>query len=202
MARGSRRSQGKLSPVREFFEKTLPQRFEEVKEKLSEAQRSVRIGVGFRLLGQDGGEYHIRFDEGKLTVGTGIPEDLDLRLTQPWQHWWATLNGEGGLADPTFQIYSRDFTKLSPLLAQRIQAIKGTIRFGIFQGEEEIWWLLAQFGPNPPQEPQTRVTLMESDARLIRTGALTPQQAFMSGKIRIVGDMNLAMLVGSLTMIR
>lgn len=190
------------TPVQEFFEKTLPQRFAEVRGRLSDAQKGVRISLGFRLLGEGGGEYHIRFSQGELTIGKGLPEDLDLRITQPWEHWWATLKGEGGLMDPSFQIYNQDLTRLSPLLAQRIQAIRGTIRFGIFMGEEEIWWLLAQFGANPPEEPQTRVTLQESDARLIRSGTLNPQQAFMSGKIRIVGDMNLAMLVGSLSMIR
>lgn len=198
-----RKSKRSLSPVQEFFEKTLPTRFEEVKDRLTEEQKKVRIAMGFRLLGEGGGEYTIRLEGGRLIVEPFVPPTgVDLRVTQPWDHFLATIRGEGGLGDPAFQIYNRDPARLSPLLAQRIQAIRGTIRFGVLVGEEENWWLLAQFGDNAPEEPQTRVTIAETDARLIRSGALNPQQAFMAGKIRIVGDMNLALQVGSLTMIR
>ncbi len=59
-----------------------------------------------------------------------------------------------------------------------------------------------KFGSEAPEEPQTVVKVEEEAAKLIRAGTLTPQQAFMSGKMRIEGDMNLALQVGSLTMIR
>jgi hypothetical protein len=198
-----RRSPKSHSPVKEFFEKTLPARFAEVRDRLTEDQKKVRISLGFRLLGKGGGEYSLRMEGGELTIHPSIPaEGVDLRITQPWEHFLATLQGEGGLGDPTLRMYNQDPTRLSPLLAQRIQAIRGTIRFSVLVGEEENWWLLAQFGDNAPEEPQTRVTIAEADARLLRSGSLNPQQAFMAGKIRILGDMNLALQVGSLTMIR
>jgi len=197
------RKKGKtLSPVENFFENELPARFREIKEKLTPEQKGVEVILAFQLSGEGGGEYEVEYSKGDLSIRKGISGKADMTYIQPWEYWWKGMQGEAGLLDPSMRAISQDFTRLSPLLAKRVKEIRGTIRFEIYEGEKICWWVVIKFSPQAGDTPQTTVRLDEETARTLREGKLTHQQAFMAGKIRIEGDMNLALQVGSLSMIR
>jgi putative sterol carrier protein len=48
------------------------------------------------------------------------------------------------------------------------------------------------------ENPKLTVTMAVPDWRAINAGTLNPQMAFMSGKLKIAGDMSLAMKLGTI----
>lgn len=48
------------------------------------------------------------------------------------------------------------------------------------------------------QTPKLTITMAVPDWRAINAGTLNPQMAFMSGKLKIAGDMSLAMKLGTI----
>jgi putative sterol carrier protein len=58
-----------------------------------------------------------------------------------------------------------------------------------------------KLGPGPiPEQPTTTVSIASADADAMDRGELDPMQAFMSGKLRVAGDMGLMMQMQAIQM--
>lgn len=185
-----------------FFEEQVPAHFAQVKDQLTEAQQAIDIKVGVALHGDDGGAWTLHYAGGELEVSVGLADDCQVQLEQHVDYWREAVAGEGGLGlmddfDPT----RVDLDRLKPELADRVRQIRGTLQVRVVDGDEETFDLVVRFGPDAPDEPTTTIEMQAEDAAALRAGTLQPQQAFMGGRVRITGDMNLAMQVGSLPML-
>ena len=82
--------------------------------------------------------------------------------------------------------------KLTSNRIQNLHGLDGSLRFEL-RGSAPLV-LTAHFGEGPaPDEPSCSISV-DSDAYAeLRSGALPPQDAFMSGKIQVEGDMQMAM---------
>ena len=80
-------------------------------------------------------------------------------------------------------------------------ALDGMIRIRVTGGEAGDWSTGFKLGPGEvPGEPTTDIEISAEDARAMQEGTLDPMQAFMSGKIRVTGDMALMMQMQAVMM--
>ena len=70
-----------------------------------------------------------------------------------------------------------------------------------YEGDSGDWATGFKLGPGPiPEQPTTEIEISAEDARAMQEGSLDPMQAFMSGKIRVTGDMALMMQMQAVLM--
>jgi putative sterol carrier protein len=81
------------------------------------------------------------------------------------------------------------------LTRKRIESLgqlQGAVRFAVTG--DDGFDLITHFGPDPvPEQPAASIAVDADAYRELRSGALEPAAAFMSGKIRVEGDLQLAM---------
>ena len=91
----------------------------------------------------------------------------------------------------------------NPDQAAKIKDINAVIQF-VLTGEGGGEYVLDLEGGNivtkkeKAESPKLSVTMAVPDWREINAGRLNPQMAFMSGKLKISGDMSLAMKLGTI----
>jgi len=85
-----------------------------------------------------------------------------------------------------------------PIFAlSRMRETDGTMQMRITDEEKGDWVLTIQFGSEFKEEPDATISIPAEDVDAIQSGELNPQEAFMSGKISIDGDMGLVMQMGT-----
>ena len=142
----------------------------------------------------EGDSYFMNIDAGRMNSGDKAAHPPFLTLLQSRAAYerlaaeagdsaMALLGGLSGLAGEM---------KLTQQRIDNLSDVKGLLRF-IVTGESGFE-LLTHFGTDPiPDEPATTITIDTDAYRDLRSGELNPQDAFMNGRIKIEGDMQMAM---------
>jgi hypothetical protein len=185
----------------EFFEQTIPDLFDRARERITDAQRAVAAAFGFRVVGDDGGAWTIRFANGDLRIEQGIGDDCLVVVEQPTDAWHTGWREAGGAGEDPIGALVAEPERIKPEWLDKVRQVHGTLRATLVDGDESIWEITVRFGRGPV-EPQTTVIVPLAAADEIRTGRMQPQQAMMSGRLKIRGDMNLAMQAAALAMLR
>ncbi len=185
----------------EFFETEIPAQFAAHKDSLTDEQKSVDFKVSVGLEGDGGGEWTVAFSGGDLSVGQGLAGDADVTVLSTVDNFSEALDGATGFGLAELDAETFDPSRVKPAVADRVKQIKGTLKIGMFAGTDELMGARIKFGADAPDDPTCTIAVQEEDAEMIASGKMLPQQAFMAGKIRIEGDMNLAMQVGTLQML-
>lgn len=94
------------------------------------------------------------------------------------------------------------FTK-SPEAQNKLKGVAAAFQFVITGDGGGDWQLLVNNGgldvkAGKHEKPNCTITMARTDWGQIQTGKLDPQAAFMAGKIKFQGDMNLIMKLGAL----
>lgn len=189
-----------------FFIDWLPAEFEKVFGKTGTSTTGTNdLTVRVRLDGDGGGTWELTLRSGHLEVTPqGGEAEPDVLVVQTVQDWKAIAVGEEGaqdLAPP--QASPMDILFLDPSARQALKNAKGTFRFEVTGYNGRTWSLNVKLGPQPmAQTPNAVISVdAESYAKLL-SRQLNPAEAFFTGKVKLTGDVALAMQLGTSMMPR
>lgn len=185
--------------ARDFFTLQVP---EEWNRRLAEEEarsgdrvaklRAAAFDLEVRVDGDEGGHFHLRVDEGLMSSRPDASNEPLVILSLAAGEFrrlaaevgpspMALLGGIGG---------EKDFALTGARVAA-LRELRGTLRLEVTG--DDPWGLLVHFGPGPVPQPATTIQIGSEEYRGIREGSLDLQGAFMTGKLILDGDMDLAL---------
>ncbi len=197
-----------LAPT-DFLESWFPEAF--AAAELPPEAREVDVKLGIQLHGDEGGEWIYHMQRGALHVLPGSRDEAGFSYVQSVVDWRAALWGQGGgpMGKAAAQLFrpgsapeaAQQMPGVAPLAAlEELSKLEGLIQL-VVGTEADLWSVGLKFGPGEiPTDPTTKVSISSEDAAAMETGELDPMTAFMSGKIRVEGDMTLMMQMQAIAM--
>jgi putative sterol carrier protein len=191
---------------RSFYTERIPRQWNralEAKGEAGEAERRVYEGMAavdatLRVIveGDDGGTFHLNIVGGRMSPGQEAAHPPFLTLVHDRAAFEAlereagdsALGFLGGLAGLAGAIH------LTRERLANLAGMKGALYFELTG--EGGFSLLTHFGDGPipaPEEARCRISVDADAYRDLRSGQANPHDAFLSGKIHVEGDMQMAM---------
>ncbi len=195
-----------------FLETWYPQAFAAADAPAGAEKLDLRLGI--HLSGAGGGEWIFHIAGGELAVLPGSRDEAAFTFVQSVEDWQAGLwTGGGGaigkgaaaLFRPGAAAATASGTGLAatPSLEAlaELEKLDGLLRMVVTEGAGGDWSVGFKLGPGAiPEAATTTVSITSADALAMETGELDPMQAFMSGRIRVEGDMTLMMQMQAIQM--
>ena len=197
--------------ARRFLEDFVPGAFAE----LTGGRRlpGTDLELGFVLLGAGGGEWVYRVRDGALEEVRAGRNDATLTVIQSVDDWRGALwEGRGGIFGRTVTslLSGAAVGRLREAARERapsfealepIRALEGLVRVVLAGDLGGDWSLEIKLGPGAiPDEPSATLTIEAEDAAAIERGELDALQAFMAGRIEVMGDMTLVLQMQAVLM--
>jgi hypothetical protein len=189
---------------RAFFTERLPAQFEaalreqeraaEAASRVLEGMRAVHATIRVDVRGEGGGTFFLNVSAGRMTPGESPLHAPFLTLVQERASFDRFVAEVGGSALGFLGALSglAQELRLTQARIDLLAGIAGTVHFEV-RGAEGFA-LLTHFGPGEPAATATTSIRVDRDAYLdLRAGRLNPQDAFLSGRIQLEGDLQLAM---------
>jgi putative sterol carrier protein len=189
---------------RSFFTQKMPQDWNralvEQERAVAEARRvldgmrAVDATIRVEVRGKGGGTFFLNVAAGRMEAGDApchppfmtVVQDrasFERLAAEAGDSAMAMLGGLTGLAGGM---------KLTRGRLDNLDAVKGSLLFEVTGTQG--FRVLTHFGPGAvPERPDTTLSVDPDAYRDLRSGLLDPQTAFMSGKIKVAGNMQLAM---------
>ncbi len=192
---------------REFYSEKIPEQFNrsfeqqgELARTDTEAQRIFEemsgVTTSIRILvdGEGGGDFALDIRDGRMTAADSCAmdpfvtirhdvKDLESLIRESGDSALGFLGGLAGLAGEMRLTRSR---------IENLDGLQGTARLELTGGTG--FRVDTHFGNAPlPNEPHCTIRVDDDVYRDLRTGSIPAQEAFMTGKIAIEGDMQMAM---------
>jgi len=197
-----------ISP-QEFIEQYVPKAFAEAELPSELQQGEAKLGVLLR--GDGGGKWLLHLDGGSLSIAAGTHDGASMTIVQSVEDWRGALwEGRGGAIGKQATAIFRPGQQASastgapaPTLAsiKQLETLDGLLQMVVTGGEGGDWAVGMRLGPGEvPEEPTCTVSISAADAAEMEAGTLDPMQAFMSGRIQVVGDMTLMMQMQAIQM--
>jgi hypothetical protein len=174
----------------QFFQELLPMGFA-AQQQAGEA-RPGDITLQYRLAGDGGGTWVVEIRDGRMHSRQGEAE-AHLVFTLSVDQWREAVLGRNGAALPLILPAQRPGR---PDNSGRAKALKGTLALELGR-EGEPFKVELSFNGAPA--PRTVMKMKLADYLDMQTGKLNGQEAFMTGKLRVEGDMAFLMQVAALT---
>jgi hypothetical protein len=188
-------------PPAELLEKYLPAAFAAAPRPEQVAGMTLALGV--RLVGEGGGEWVLDLSDGDVRVRAGSRAETSFSYVQTVEDWRGALwEGRGAAvgrgAAALFRPGAPELEAAAGLVGAEIPAViaalgslRGLVRVVVTDPGGD-WRVDLQLGPGEiPSQPTTEMSVSAEDANRMATGELQPIEAFMAGRIRVLGDMGL-----------
>lgn len=154
------------------------------------------------ITGDAGGTWAVGFVGGRLAIEQGPASTAPLQVTSSIEDFRAFLAGEirdavkAKAGSKAAGLDAKQAAKLFRVTskAEQIKQYTGDLQLVVENGPK-THKLTLTFGGNAPkpEAPVTTISISLADFLALVGGELNPQAAFFAGKIRLDGDMNLAM---------
>jgi hypothetical protein len=176
----------------QFFEQLLPTGFAAQVASGATVPRG-EFTMQYRLTGEGGGEWHVTIADGRMTArrGTG---DANLGFTVSVDEWRDAVLGRNGASLALLLPQSRPGR---PDNSARAKQLRGTMALELAREAGEPYRVTMTF--NGAETPRTVMKMKLADYVAMQEGRLNGQEAFMTGKMRVEGDVGFLMQLAALT---
>lgn len=193
-----------MTDPRTFYTRTIPNQFNAVlaaeegrgpeASQLYENLCAVNATIRVDITGDGGGTFFLNIDAGRMEPGEAAAQPPFLTMVQDRASFDALVAevGEsatallGGLSGLTGGMH------LTRGRVENLAGLDGSV--GLSVEGESGFHIVSHFGSSPmPPEPAATIRIDADVYGKLRSGELSPPSAFMEGKIRVDGDMQLAM---------
>jgi SCP-2 sterol transfer family len=175
----------------QFFEQLLPAGFAAQRE--SGAAVPQDFSMQYHVTGDGGGDWHVTIKDGAMTTKKGTDEAV-LTFTLSIGDFLDAILSRNGAAPAILLPASRPGR---PDNSGRAKMLKGTIAQELARESGDPFKLEMTF--NGAATPRTVLKMKLADFVAMQEGKLNGQEAFMTGRLRIEGDMAFMMQVAALT---
>lgn len=192
-------------PPGDFLEGYLPAAL--AKAAAPERAAAVSLQLGVQLDGEGGGEWVLDWCEGHARVRPGSRAETAFSYVQSVDDWRGALwEGRGGAvgrgAAALFRPGAPEVAAAAGLVGDRIPAtlealgaLRGLLRVVVTEPAGD-WRVGVQLGPGEiPRAATTELCVSAADANEMAAGTLKPMEAFMAGRIRVIGDLTLMLQI-------
>ena len=196
-------SDAKTDP-RAFYEQVLPRDFNrlldeqaalgEAGREVLESMRAVNGSLCVEITGEGGAHYALNVENGRMTTSDSPRHPPFLTLIQDRAAFEKLANEAGGSVSAMLGALAglRGDIRLTRKRMIDLEAVDGLIRYEVTGDAGFV--VLSHFGSGPrPAAPQASIRLDAAAHADLRSGALDPQSAFLSGRVDVTGDMEKVM---------
>jgi SCP-2 sterol transfer family len=174
----------------QFFEELLPTGFA---AQTADGSAPGDFTIQFAVQGEGGGEWVARVADGKMAVSKGR-EEANLTVSVGVEDWRDAVLQRNGAALSLILPPQRPGR---PDNSARAKQIKGTMGLELSRPEKDPFRVEMCFNNAPA--PKTTIKMTIGDYVDMAEGKLNGQMAFMSGKLKVEGDMGFLMQIAALT---
>ena len=175
----------------QFFEQMLPVGFAAQREAGGTVPQDFTLG--YHVTGSGGGDWVVTIKDGQMTTRKGAG-DANLAFTLSVDDWRDVVLGRDGASLAVILPQSRPGR---PDNSGRAKQMKGTMAVELAREGKDPMKVEMSF--NGATAPRTVLKLKLADFVAMQEGRLNGQEAFMTGKLKVEGDMGFLMQIAALT---
>jgi putative sterol carrier protein len=180
---------------------------------LPPGSESLDVKLGIQLAGEGGGEWVLHVRGGRVAVERAPRDAAAFTYVQSVEDWRGALwEGRGGAIGEGAARFFRPGALAeagpgqlgaapTPAALVELAKLSGLLRLVVTPESGAAWSVGFKIGPGAiPEQATTTLSLSEADAAALGRGELDPMTAFLSGKMRVEGDMTLMLQVQAVQM--
>jgi putative sterol carrier protein len=176
----------------QFFEQLLPMGF--AAQTAAGGNTPQDFTLQYHLTGAGGGDWLVTIAGAKMTTRKGSVEDANLTFTLSTDDWRDAVVGRNGATVALILPQSRPGR---PDNSARARQLKGTMALEL--GREGAEPYRQEMCFNGGATPRSVMKMKLADYLAMQEGRLNGQEAFMTGKLKIEGDLGFLMQLAALT---
>jgi putative sterol carrier protein len=178
----------------QFFEEMMPMGFAAQAQEGGSTGAPADFNLQFHVTGDGGGDWALAISGGQMTARKGSSE--------------ANLTVMLSIDDWRDAVLGRDGASLALIVPQRrpgrpdntaqVKALKGVMGLELSRDSKDPFKIEMAF--NNATAPKTVIKMKMADYLAMQEGKLNGQEAFMTGKLRLEGDMAFLMQIAAMNM--
>lgn len=175
----------------QFFEELLPAGYAAQREAGEAVPQDFTLQ--YRVTGAGGGDWVVAIAGGQMTARKGTAADANLTFTLPIDVWRDVVLGRDGA---TMAVILPQRRPGRPDNSARAKQLKGTMAVELAREGKDP--LKVEMTFNGAAAPRTVMQIKLGDYVAMQEGRLNGQEAFMTGKMKVQGDMAFLMQLAAL----
>jgi putative sterol carrier protein len=188
-----------------FFGEWLPSQLDNFKDLIQTFSGDLSASMSVKVDGDNGGEWTVGLGGGAVNISDGLSSDSVVTIVVSEKNFVEAVTGQldeyrmqppGGMSQGDLD--PEAIKKQAADNLEVVKGISGALQFCLDDPDNPVAVTIC-FG-GEVKDPDCVIKVDKEDAKSMASGETNPQAAFMSGKIRIEGDMSLLMQLTPLMM--